>query len=489
MMGDQAQAPYLDALARYRDAGYASFATPGHKRGQGAPDDLREVIGGDVLTVDAARAGGVEDTRESTGLIGAAERLAAEAYGADKSWFLVNGSTSGVHALVICLAGPGDHLVLSRNSHKSMLAALIMSGAVPHYIEPAILEDWCIPVAPSPGQLARALGECPQAKAVLMTSPTMYGVCADGVAMARVSHEAGVPFVVDQAWGPHLRFCSELPADAMTSGADACVVSVHKLISGLTQSSLLLARSGRIDLDRLGAVVLLTQTTSPQALIYASIDAARRQMVERGEDLLRAAVERANRARREIAALPGLSVLCETPGAGPPFELDPTRLTVSARDLGLSGYQLESVLRRDHRIVVEMSDPLNVVCNVTLGDSEVDLTRLIEAMTRISERAWHDRPQRVSRRRDTGLALPRFTVQVLSPRDAFFSESVAVPTRDAEGEVSAEMVTPYPPGVPVLGPGEEISGETVTYLLAAAETGLHVHGPQDESLGTIRVVK
>jgi len=304
MKCDRSQAPYLDALACYRDVGYTSFATPGHKRGKGAPDNMREVLGREVLLVDAARAGGVEDTRESTGLIRVAEHLASEAYGADQAWFLVNGSTSGVHALVVSLAGPGDCLIMPRNSHKSMLAALILSGAMPHYVEPAILSEWRIPLAATADRVTQAIREHPDAKAVFMTSPTMYGICADCSGMADVAHEAGVPFVVDQAWGPHLRFCPELPSDAMEANADACVTSIHKLISGITQASLLLARHRRIDLRRLASVALMTQTTSPQALIYASIDAARQQMVIHGRELWRGAIDHANWAPTATRKMP-----------------------------------------------------------------------------------------------------------------------------------------------------------------------------------------
>lgn len=486
---DQARAPYLDALADYRSAGYTSFATPGHKAGKGAPPDMVEIYGMSVLAVDAARAGGIDDTRESCGLLAEAERLAADAYGADRAWFLVNGSTSGVLALVLALAGPGECLVVPRNSHKSMLAALVLTGAVPHYVEPAIHDDWRIPLSVSPEELRTALSRKPEARAVFMASPNMYGVCSDSEGLGAVSHAHDLPFVVDQAWGPHLRFCSGLPMDAMTACADACVTSIHKLVSGLTQSSLLLASDRRLVAKRLSEAVMMTQSTSPQVLMYASIDAARKQLVVRGEELWTRALERAEWARRRIDALPGLAVFGEAScEGGGMYDYDRTRLTISARELGLSGYEMETVLRSDYRIVVEMSDPMNVVCNVTHADTKQDLERLVESMSDLSHRYASSSATSRLLRYAQSLKLPRFAGQDLTPREAFFASSRAIPTADAAGEVAAEMVTPYPPGVPVLGPGEAISDEIVAYLLAGADMGLHVHGPHDPTLRTIRVV-
>ena len=286
MPHDQHETPYLDATLRYRSARYTPFHTPGHKLGKGAPDGLRELLGEACLQVDVAMAGGVEDTRESTHLIRLAEDFAAEAWGADRCWFLVNGSTSGIHALVLTLCGPGDEVIIPRNAHKSMLAGLIFSGAMPVYLEPEVDPLWGIPLTVSAEAAQRALAEHPGAKAVFVTSPTYNGLGSDLAAVAAAAHAAGVPFVTDQAWGPHLRFCPELPVDAMTAGADAAVVSTHKLISGITQTSVLMARAQRINLARLDSMVAMTQSTSPQVLMYASIDAARQQMATRGAEPL-----------------------------------------------------------------------------------------------------------------------------------------------------------------------------------------------------------
>jgi arginine decarboxylase len=482
---DQHQTPYLDAALSYREAGYTPFHTPGHKLGKGAPEGLRELLGDTCLRADVAMAGGVEDTRESTHLIKLAEEYAAEAWGSERSWFLVNGSTSGIHALVLTLCRPGDTVIIPRNAHKSMLAGLIFSGAMPFYIEPDVDEQWGIPLNVSVAAAERALRAHPDAAAMFVTSPTYNGLACDLKTIARAAHGAGVPFVTDQAWGPHLRFCDLLPEDAMSAGADAAVLSTHKLISGVTQSSVLLARGQRINLARLEGLVHMTQSTSPQTLMYASIDAARQQMCVRGQELWTGAVELAAWAREQLNDIPGIRCLGEEALAhAGVVSTDPTRLTVSSLDLGHGGHELESILRKDYRISVEAADPFNVVLNVTFGDSRADLERLVAAFRDYSGR-FAAAPGAVRPRlRQT----PAFTHQVLSPREAFFAPSVPLPLAECSGHVSAEMVTPYPPGIPVLGPGEAISEEIVAYLQEGAETQLKVHGPEDPSLCTLRVV-
>jgi len=489
MPHDQRDTPYLDAVLAYRRRGYTPFHTPGHKLGRGAPPKLRELLGDACLQVDIAMAGAVEDTRESTGLIHLAEEYAAEAWGADRCHFLVNGSTSGVHALVLTMAGPGDTVIVPRNAHKSLLAALIYSGATPFYLEPQVEPVWGIPLNVSVAQAARALRAHPEAKALFVTSPTYNGLAADLRGVADVTHAAGVPFVVDQAWGPHLRFCPELPVDAMTAGADACVVSTHKLISGITQSAVLLARSERLNLARLDGMVKMTQSTSPQALMYASIDAARQQMATEGAGLWRGAIAGAEWARERINAIPGLRCLghevLEAEGVA---EFDATRLTISALDLGHSGTELETILRDDYAVAVEAADPLAIILNVTFGDTMDDLRTLVEALRDYAVRHADASGRREAAARWLRLRPPSFTRQVLSPREAFFAPSVALPLAECVGRVSAEIVTPYPPGIPALGPGEEIAAETVAYLGEASAVQLKVHGPEDLSLRTLRVV-
>lgn len=486
---DQTQTPYLDAVARYREAGYTLFHTPGHKQGRAGPQELLDKLGEQVLRTDLASPGGIEDTRESTELIPAAEELAAEAWGAERCHFLVNGSSSGIQGLVLTLAGDGDTLIVPRNSHKSLLAGLIFSGAMPHYVEPTVDVEWGVPRNLTTDSVRAALAACPQAKGVFVTSPTYNGFGADVEAIGAAVHEAGMPLIIDQAWGPHFRFCSRLPIDAMTAGADAAVTSTHKLISGVTQSAVLMADGERINLRRLNSALKLTQSTSPQAIMYASIDGARMQMATRGETLWTRAVELAEWAREGIRAIPGLRCLgwecLEQDGVA---SFDPTRLTVSGREFGHSGWELETILRDRYHIAVEAADALNVILNVTHGDRREDVRLLVEALRDYAARHETGHPDRVAACRSLITLMPPFTEQVMTPHLAFFAASEALPAARCVGRVSAEIVTPYPPGIPVLGPGEVISVELVRYLEAAAEARLHVHGPEDLSLRTLRVV-
>jgi arginine decarboxylase len=486
---DQTKTPYLDALAHYREAGYTMFHTPGHKQGKAGPQELLDKLGAELLFTDVASPGGIEDTRESTGLIPAAEALAAEAWGAERCFFLVNGSSAGVQGLVLTLAGDGQTLIVPRNSHKSLLGGLIFSGAMPHYIEPPVDVEWGVPRNLTLDSVREALAACPQAKALFVTSPTYNGFGAGLEAIGAEVHRAGMPFVVDQAWGPHFRFCSRLPIDAMSAGADAAVTSTHKLISGVTQSSVLMANGERINLGRLNGALRMTQSTSPQAMIYASIDGARMQMATQGEALWSRAVELAEWARERIREIPGVRCLgwecLEHDGIA---SFDPTRLTVSGCDLGHSGWELETILRDDYRIAVEAADALNVILNVTHGDRKEDVEHLVSALRDYSARHESGDTASVAACRALIALMPPFTRQVMTPHGAFFSASDALPVRDCVGRVSAEIVTPYPPGIPVLGPGELISAELVRYLEAAADAHLHVHGPEDLDLRTLRVV-
>lgn len=480
----QDQTPYLDAMLRYRERGYTPFHTPGHKLGRGAPRKMIEAFGLPLLQVDVARAGGIEDTRESTGLIAAAEALAAEAWGADRCFFLINGSTSGLHAVLLALAGPGDHVIVPRNAHKALHAALVFSGAMPHYVEPTVSAEWGIPLNVPAVRVADALGRWPEAKGVFLVSPSYNGLGCDLEAVAGLAHAAGMPFVVDQAWGPHLRFASRLPIDAMTAGADAAVASTHKLISGLTQSSVLLANAGRISLSRLESIVSMTQSTSPQALMYASIDGARAQMATEGDELWARALDLAEWARAEIAGIDGIRCLGHEITADEGVaSFDPTRLTVSVCERGLSGYALETVLRDRYAITVEAADPLSVVLNVTIGDDADDLHALVDALRDLSETTTG-----TAVCADAALPMPSFSRQVMSPRDAFFSVSEPIQVAQSVGCVSAEIVTPYPPGIPVVAPGEEVSTAIADWLAVAGARGLHVHGPEDPTLRTLRVV-
>jgi len=513
---DQGEAPLIEALRAYRERRTAAFHTPGHKLGAGAPRDLSEALGERLLSADMGIANGLDDTQESGGLLRAAEDLAARAWGAERAFFVPNGSSGGLQVLVLAAAGPGEKVIVPRNAHKSLLSGLILSGAWPVFVEPTVDETWQIAVNVPLERFAAAIAAHPDARAVFVTSPSYNGFCADVAGLAAAAHGAGLPLVVDQAWGAHLRFSTALPVDAMAAGADAAVISVHKLLSGLSQASVVLARGERLDGDRLRTMVAMLRTTSPLVPIYLSIDAARRQMVVGGEALWGEALRLAALARARLAAIPGMAVLgadaARQPGS---VDFDPVRLTFSAVEAGLSGYELEHRLRAEQAVAIEAADPHNVVVNVTSGDSPASIDRLVAACAaviaviaaaaagrepgddrapvavsgagRTGRRAGDDRGATVASGLTPGLA-PRFGRQLCSPREAFFGAADALPLAACVGRVSAEMVVPYPPGIPVLGPGEEVTAETAAYVAQAAARGLLIHGPRDVSLATLRVV-
>ena len=482
----QTEAPLVEAMRVYHERDTAAFHTPGHKLGAGAPADLIEALGERFFTTDIAIAGGLDDTQASGGLLRRAEELAAQAWGAGCAFFTANGSSSGLQALVMAVAGPGDVVIVPRNAHKALLAGLILSGARPVWVEPVIDEAWQIAVNVPLETYAAAIEAHPRARAVFVTSPSYNGYCADVAGLATVAHAAGMALVVDQAWGAHLRFSSALPLDAMAAGADAAVISVHKLLAALSQASVVLAAGERIDAERLRTVVTMLCTTSPLSSMYLSIDAARRQMVDDGEALWAEALRLAALARRRLSLIPGVAVLDRDEAVRPgSVDFDPVRLTISAAGLGLSGYELERLLRSDHAIAVEAADPHNIVANITFGDSAATVDRLVVALETISSRVAGKGEGATT---IASPKLPLFTGLACSPREAFFGPSEALPLRACVGRVSAEMVVPYPPGIPVLGPGEEISSETVDYLVEAAARGVYVHGPRDLALTTLLVV-
>ena len=494
---DQSDAPLVAALRAYRERGTVAFHTPGHKLGAGAPADLSGAVGERLLTADMGIANGLDDTQESGALLRRAEDLAAAAWGAERAFFSPNGSSGGLQALVMAVAGPGDQVIVPRNAHKSLLAGLILSGALPVFVEPVLDDTWQIAVNVPLERYIAAIEAHPRARAVFVTSPSYNGFCADVPGLAAAAHVAGLPLVVDQAWGAHLRFSGALPIDAMTAGADAAVISVHKLLSGLSQASVVLARGELVDADRLRTVVTMLRTTSPLAPIYVSIDAARRQMVESGEALWGEALRLAALARRRLAAVPGIAVLdwagapqtdVAPTGAAPragAVDFDPVRLTISAAALGLNGYELERTLRADHGVAIEATDPHNIVANITFADTETTVERLVDAVAAVAAVARTSGKKAAMK---AALRLPLSGRQARSPREAFFGAREALPLRACAGRVSAEMVVPYPPGIPVLGPGEEISAETIDYLREAAARGILIQGPHDLSLTTLEVV-
>ena len=483
---DHTRAPLVEAIARYTDRNMVPFSTPGHKGGVGLDREFRELLGPAAFAGDVPLGGGVDDSHFHGDTLRIAEALGADAWGADRSFFLVNGSTAGNHAFLLATLQPGDEVVVARDLHKSLLVALILTGARPVYVAPRLHPELNVGLGVDAADVADALDAHPAAKLVALVSPSYCGVPSDLAAIAAVAHARGVPVYVDEAWGPHFHFHPALPPSAMRSGVDGAVASTHKVLGSLTQASVLHVRGSRVDHGQVAATVGMVQTTSPAATILASIDACRRQMALDGEALLERTLVLARDARRRLNALTGASVLDPERLGVEAYDL--TKLVIDVHGLGLSGFDAEHALRERFALQPEMSDLVGVVCLVTVGDTPATIDRLVAAFATLSaERRGMPDAASGAVLRSSGTVISQ-GVQVLSPREAFFSPSRKVPLSEAVGKVSSELVIPYPPGIPVLAPGDVVSAEKVVYLRHGAAHGMYLSGPVDPALGTLRVV-
>ena len=492
---DQTKTPYFQALLDYVDAGVIPFHTPGHKQGIGLDRAFREFIGDNIASIDLTPMPGIDDLLQPTESLLEAQQLAAEAYGADRSYFLINGSTSGNQCMMMAAVNPGDRIAVPRNAHKSMLGGLVMSGAHPIYMQPEVDEALHMDNCVTPETVAHTLAEYPDIKAVYLVSPTYYGVAADIEAIAKVAHDAGKLLLVDEAWGPHFHFHPALPMSATAAGADLCINSTHKMLSAFSQCAMLHQIGSRVRVDRLEAVLKMFLSTSPNLPMVASLDVARKQMATEGAALLSRTIDLAEDTRRRLNAIPG--VYCfgeELQGRPGVFDLDPTKVTITVKDLGYTGYEASEILRRRYNVQVELADLFNVVALYTIGTTAAAADRLVLG---VSELAREDRavdifsPSGILQRRlKTGsYRLPKIPPMRMLPRDAFLADTEFVNFKQSKGRICAETISPYPPGIPVLSPGEEIGEDIIDYLLLEIRAGVRMQGPYDKELKKIRVVK
>ena len=492
---DQSRTPYFDVLLDYVDSGVIPFHTPGHMQGKGMDRALREFLGDNVLAIDLTQIRGLDDLLQPSEAIDEAQRLAAEAYGADHSFFLINGSTSGNQIMMMAAVNPGEQIALPRNSHKSAMGGLIMSGAFPVWMRPEVDESLHLDHTVTPETVRRTLEEHPAIKAVYIVSPTYYGVAADLEGIARVTHSYGLPLLVDEAWGPHFHFHPSLPIDALAAGADLAVNSTHKMLGSLSQTAMLHQKGNRIDIGRLKAVVKLFLSTSPNLVLIASLDVARRQMALEGHALLSRTIELAEDTRRRLNAIEGVQCFgSEEIGKPGVFALDPTKITITVKALGYTGYEAEEILRRRYNVQCELADLFNCLALFTIGTTQEAADRLVYG---VKELAREDRPIDVfspsgvlERRLKTGTyALPKIPPIRMNPREAFLAPAELVSFKGSAGRICAEVITPYPPGIPVISPGEEITPEVVDYLDLEKKAGVRMQGPYDSELRRIRVVR
>src|SRR3954463_12383991 len=482
---EQPNAPYLEAVVAYAFRAPARYHVPGHKGGPGADPGLRKAIGVDALAADVPQDIHGIDLGPSPTPYERAEGLAAEAYGADRSWFLTNGATQGNHVLCLALAPLGARVVAQRNSHTSIVDGLVLSGGIPSFVAPEYDPELGITHAVTPDALRAALREAPDARAAFVVSPTYYGMTADVAGLAEVAHAAGVPLVVDQSWGPHFGFHESLPPSAIAQGADAMVTSTHKIAGSLTQSAMLHVAGGRIDMGAVARAVRLLRSTSPSSLLLASLDAARRQLVLHGEQLLHETLEAIAVARAKLEPIPGIALVDDSlVGRMGIAGYDPLRIVVDVRGTGCTGYQIADALRRSYEVHLELPTTATLVFIVGLGESVASLRRLAGDI--------EETVKRVARRGATAAivgAIESLRNEVaVSPREAFLGRAEELPVDDAVGRISCEAIASYPPGVPALLPGERISAQTVAYLRELAAGGARLHGASDPQFRTVNVL-
>ncbi|HEX4786814.1 MAG TPA: hypothetical protein VH372_00020 [Actinospica sp.] len=483
---DQTQAPVLEALAAYQANGHTAFTPPGHRQGRGTDPRVLEVLGPDVFAADVLANGGLDDRTSSNGILEHAQSLMAGAVGAEHTFFSTCGSSLSVKAAMLAVAGPSEYMVVGRDAHKSVVAGLIVAGIRPVWVDPQWDAERHLAHPPSAAGFARALEEHPEARGALVTSPTPYGTCADVEGIARVCHERGKPLVVDEAWGAHLPFHPDLPQWAMNAGADVCVTSVHKAGSGLEQSSVFHLQGGLIDPVVLKEREDLLGTTSPSVLVYAALDGWRRQMVQHGHGLYSAALALAEDLRKRIGELPGLHVygrdeLC---GPGLAADLDPLQLVIDVGELGTSGFRAGDWLRSYRQVDLHVCDHRRISAQLSHADEANTAETLVRALRDLVEAApgLQDVPS-VAVPDPAELRLE----QVLAPRDAFFGRIEQVPVAKAAGRVAAEMLTPYPPGIPAALPGERLTGPVLEYLHSGVQAGMLIPDAADPQLETVRV--
>ena len=487
----QAATPLLDALWKCASKHHAPFYTPGHKRGQGISQQLADRFGSSVFRVDLPELPELDNLFAPQSVIQEAQNLAAAAFGAEHTWFLVNGSTCGVQAAILSTCAAGDKIILPRNVHQSAIAALILSGAVPIFVDPEYDPVLDIAHSITPADVASALEQHPDAKAVMMVYPTYYGVCGDVAAIATLAHHHGIPLLVDEAHGPHFAFHSDLPTPALADGADLTVQSIHKVLGAMTQASMLHVQGSMIDIDRLNKSLQLLQSTSPSYLLLASLDAARQQMALQGEQLMAQTLQLADAARDQIAQIPGLSVLSppvlSPPKATPGFAaLDRTRLTVTVSGLGLTGFEADEILHQRLGVTAELPSLQHLTFIISLGNTEADIAALVQALTTLSKDQRANLPVITANHL---LNLPNTNQIVrISPREAFFAPTETLPLEQTGDRVCAELVCPYPPGIPVLMPGEVITPSAINYLQHIQAMGGYISGCADADLKTLRVV-
>ena len=457
------------------------FDVPGHKRGRGNPE-LAGLLGEKCVGIDVNSMKPLDNLCHPVSVIAEAERLAAEAFGAAHAFLMVGGTTSAVQSMILSVVKRGDKIILPRNVHRSVVGALILCGAVPVYVNPECDMRLGIPLGMKVEQVERAIRENPEAKAVLVNNPTYYGICSNLREIVRLAHENGMLCLADEAHGTHFYFGENLPVSAMAAGADMAAVSMHKSGGSLTQSSLLLTGPA-MNVGHVRQIINLTQTTSGSYLLLSSLDISRRNLALRGKEAFAEVVRMADYARGEINAIGGYYAFSkELINGDSIYDFDVTKLSVHTLDVGLAGIEVYDLLRDEYDIQIEFGDLGNFLAYLSIGDRQRDLERLVSALSEIRRRFGKE---------GTGMTVPEYIdPQVaVSPQEAFYADKESLPIEETAGYICSEFVMCYPPGIPILAPGERITDEILAYIAFAKEKGCTMTGPEDADILRLNVIK
>ncbi|BAU63648.1 Orn/Lys/Arg decarboxylase major region [Stanieria sp. NIES-3757] len=474
----QVQTPLVDCLKSLAQQDHAAFYAPGHKKGQGMNSNFTEFLGNSVFKADLPELPELDNLFVPEGVIKEAQQLAAELFGAQQTWFLVNGSTCGIVGAILATCQAGDKIILPRNIHQSAIAGLILSGAIPIFINPEYDAQQDLAYSITPAALEQTLAQHPDTKAVMVLYPTYQGVGGDLAALAQITHQYDIPLIVDEAHGAHFAFHPDLPPSALSVGADLTVQSTHKVLGAMTQASMLHWQGNRIAPSRISQALQLLQSTSPNYILLASLDAARQQMALEGDRLMNQTLELAAIARQQLSAIPGISCLELISSTGFSY-LDPTRLTVNVTQLGLTGYEIDEILHQQLRVTAELPLLKHLTFIISLGNTIEDINKLVNAFKTFSLSTS-----------SSSSPSPLFSLAPLSlsPREAFFAAKETISIEESSDRICAELICPYPPGIPILMPGEIITSEAIDYLQTVLTLGGKITGCSDPNLTTIQVI-
>lgn len=478
---NQNRTPLFDAVRKYINDEVVPLHVPGHKQGRGLRE-LTEYIGETTMRMDVNGMEDLDFANNPSGVIMEAQKLMAHAFGSEYAYFLVNGTTSGVQTMILSACEPGCRIIIPRNAHKSTIGGIILSGAMPVYVQPEINMELGITMGVSVESIKKAIKQNPHARAVFIINPTYYGMTSDLKSIIRVAHMHDMAVIVDEAHGAHMSFHDDFPLTAMEVGADMSAASIHKTGGSLTQSSVLLSRGGLISQDRIKHSLGLTFTSSASYLLMCSLDIARKQLAMNGAELLEETLGLVRWARNEINGIEGLYAFGrELAGTEGCADFDETKLGINIRQLGYTGYHIEALLRKKYNIQVEMSDLYNILAIISLGDRMEDVTALVNALRELSQ-------VKCDKTITNAISIPDSLEMIVSPRDAFYNAKKSVKLEDATGEIAGEMVMAYPPGIPVICLGERITADIIDYIKLLKQQRCQLQGTSDPKVDYIKVL-